>query len=312
MLSLTFATLLHSIWFLTIIALIVGSLLILWASSIRKSDPHSLRGEILRDVGIAFIVAIIVTGIYELHMRTILETEKMEDVLSTVMKYNVPKSVWDEVNKNVLKSDAIRRNVKIDFEIKPDQSLQPGLALLFITYNYDIYRLKSNSAEIEVQHNIVNDYNNLARFERVIVTDAQGNTLAEYKAENGQERKKEFRTLVHMEQGYDFKKDVFIDERAVHVMNQRYEIINLPGTYSLGIPTIMEGTPKKPVEISVTIPESLNIKPSIDTQWREHTFKPKGKQGNKYTWTYSGIILPGQFLDVLVSEPVTSALATSP
>jgi hypothetical protein len=312
MLGLAFIDILHSIWFLSIIPLIIGSYFIYLAAKTKKPNQHSFKSELLRDVGIAFIVAVIVGSMYELRMRAFLDTEKMEDVLSTVLKYNVPKSVWDEVQKNALRRDLIRRNVEIEFEVKPDESLPPNLAFLRIKYSYDLYRLKSNSADIEVQHKVVNDYNGLARFEHILITDSKGKTLDEYTRANDQEKKKKYIANIHLEPGYNYKEDKFYDDKAVHVVNERYEIINLPGIYSLGIPELVEGTQEKPIKVSVKVPDNLGIIPNIDTQWSQHTFDSEGKQGDMYVWTYNGVLLPGQFFDVLVSQPVTSTSATTP
>lgn len=122
MLRIIFTDIVHSIRFLTGISVFVGSVLLALAFWIKKQNFH-LMADILRDIGIACYVAVIVTGIYELHVRQILDTEKSKGVLSTVLKYNVPPSVWDEVSTHVLDSKVIRRNVIIDFEIKPDPSL---------------------------------------------------------------------------------------------------------------------------------------------------------------------------------------------
>jgi hypothetical protein len=317
MFALKVADILHNLWVLSMVALILGALFLLAAYRLEKKQTKRRRllAHIARDVGIACIVAVVVTGIYELHMRTILETEKMEDVLATVLKYNVPKNVWDEVNKNVLKRDVIRRNVEIEFEVKQDKSLPPGLAFLSMKYSYDLYRLKSNSSNVQVQHAILLDYNDLAGFDEVLITDPKGKTVANYKWEEHQQdgRLKVFNHEVHLEPSYDFKNDRFDDSKAVHVINERTEIINLPGTYVLGIPELMEGTNEKPIKVHVKIPANLNIEPVIDTQWSEHAFTFIGddKEDGRHSWVYTGILLPGQFFDIRINQLVTSTTTSS-
>jgi hypothetical protein len=309
----------HSFKLLTGISVVVGVVLLVLSFRVNKWNrtsligiPKDLLSEILRDMGVAFFVAVIVTGVYELHVRQVLDTEKLEGVLSTVLKYNIPPNVWDEVSGHVLDSKVIRRNVAIDFEIRPDSSLPPSKAYLIMTYSYDLYSLSSNSTDIRVQHKFVSDYHNLARWEDGQIKDSQGNIVAELKPGEEQEP---FLKTIHLEPAYDFRRQSinggFIDASAVHVTTRRREITNLPGIYPLGIPVLMEGTREAPIRVSVTIPASVEIEPTIDTQWEVHTFSTKGRQGNKYMWNYVGVLLPGQGFDVSISQPLPS-LETSP
>src|SRR5689334_5467857 len=139
----------HNLWFLSITSLVLGFLFIALSYRLEKRSKH-LWAHITRDVGIACLVAIIVTAIYELHVREILETGKMEDVLTTVLKYNVPKNVWDEVHRTVLMRNVLRRNVDIEFEIRKDDSLPAGLTFLTMKYSYDLYRLKSSTSDVTI------------------------------------------------------------------------------------------------------------------------------------------------------------------
>jgi len=244
----------QNIWILTGAALLISVVLTAWAARKKRRVPDSLTPEILRDVGVAFLVAVIVTGLYELHSRTILDTAKMREVLSTVLGYNVPLSAWEGVNTNILKCSTIRRNVKINFEIKPDKSLPNDTAFLIIDYSYDLYWLKSDSGRFTVQHDIESRYGDLTGFDYAVIRDSHGGILEEYKYEPGQKREQEFKKTVLLDLGYDLKHDRFLDDNALHVMNRRHEVINLPGNYTLGFPTLVEGTPENPVIVSVSLP----------------------------------------------------------
>jgi len=291
-------------------ALIVGVILIGISAKVKKKAHRAARepgiqADIFRDLGIAVLISVIVTLGLELHVRTIMDTKKIEDVLHTILHYNVPTPVWGEVNKNILQSDRLRKNVSIDFDVEPDPSLPPSQAFLIIKYQYDLYWLKANSAQTDVKH-VKDTDSDLAGFDHVVIADAGGNILKEYKCPNGEKRKPEFNELVPIEPGYDQKKEDFIPEKRITVTTERHEVIYLPGSYTLGMPFLMLGEADNPVKVSVKVPGF--IEPSMETQWAGHQLVKV--PNNPFAWTFTGVIVPGQFLELKLNQKTRPRLVT--
>src|ERR1043166_6510485 len=93
------------VWKSSIGAFVIGILILLIPQAVEHIEClQQLVGErfhwneIVRDIGIAFLVAGIVSFIYEWSTRVTAEHHKMKSVLQTVMSSFVPEDVWNEVN----------------------------------------------------------------------------------------------------------------------------------------------------------------------------------------------------------------------
>src|SRR2546421_11049839 len=93
---------------LTIIISVLGIFLIIAASSFLKmpEDPEKHRIKysshyIVRDMGIAFLVAAIVTVVY----GSILDFKRVSDAISMMIGENVPQSVWNTTEAQLFHRD---------------------------------------------------------------------------------------------------------------------------------------------------------------------------------------------------------------
>lgn len=257
-------------------------------------------GDILRDVGIAFLVAIVVTIVYEMSTRTFFEGAKMQHVLKTVLAYDVPSKVWDELNDNVFHRPVIRRKVNAVFRVEKDATFFANLARLRMDYGYYLYSF-SDSSNITIQHDVVGHmtFRDYPRFESVSVTEPGKNPDSYDRARLERERMlKSFYRQIYLEPGYNFAADSYDDAKAARIETIRDEVINLPGVYPLGIPEIVEG----PIEITVQAPD--DVEPEISTQWAQHAFGLISKQPLQdnyieYKYSFKGTLMPGQTILVL-------------
>jgi len=140
-------------WFLSAVVVAAGFLLIVWSALMHRRHKRAEKSgktvaigwfvvaDVLRDIGIACLVAIIVTGVYELYTREIFEGAKMQQVLKTVLTYDVPNSVWNELHDNVLYRPVIRRKANVVLRVEKDPSFFGNQARLRMDYDYHLYGL---------------------------------------------------------------------------------------------------------------------------------------------------------------------------
>src|SRR5947209_5240957 len=97
------------VFWMTIFIGLIGVGLVLYAAT--QLPRETIRRDIVRDLGIALLIAAIVSIAYELNTRSILDVERLEGVLKTVLASNVPPNVWHQVNDEILQRHVIRKNV---------------------------------------------------------------------------------------------------------------------------------------------------------------------------------------------------------
>src|SRR5215213_1206777 len=187
------------VWKSSIVALVVGILILLIPQGVEHIEClHQLLGErfhwkdIVRDIGIAFLVAGIVAFIYEWSTRVTAEHHKMKSVVQTVMSSFVPEDVWNEVNREILHRMVARRNLVIQMmlyrsgQLPTGESitLPPTQAVLWIQVSYDLYGLVTGSYRSDVTHYLDQEMRNeevdLPRFTRAQVITAESGTSLEY------------------------------------------------------------------------------------------------------------------------------------
>ena len=142
----------------TTIALL-GLILLYWAKRRGRAKP-SFRVEILRDTGIAFIVAAVVTVVYEANTRSVKEHSDMVNVLNSIMESGITRDVWGEVQGKILTRNLLRRGAKVDLQLLREVRLPDGRRIVMpphqlvmkMTYEYDLYALKSAQAKAKIWH----------------------------------------------------------------------------------------------------------------------------------------------------------------
>jgi hypothetical protein len=277
----------------------------------KKNDERSgtifkrLLGHLLRDVAVAFFVALMVTGLYEGYVKEKLQIAQRAKDYTELLQSHVPDEVWSALNANVINNPRIRRNVRIIFRLQPDNSLSPCRALLWMNYSYGLYGLGHNSTSYMVRHDVVGHFSDKGypRFESASVLEPLADGKFNSQNYDGPRLDKENKRIsfwqdVSLQPSYDYDRKKYDDSKAVQVNTVRYEVIELPGIYPLGMPELIDG----PVEVYFIIPDSLNIVPEVHTQWAGIKFKPvgnrkfiyEGKEEEGNLWRYEGILLPGQ------------------
>lgn len=285
-------------------ALCVGVLLLIVSRKVFA--PKSLLAEIGRDVGIAFIVAGIVSVAYEYSTRNLEERHTLLDTINAVMLASVPQSAWDEVEDQIIRRNAVRRNVEIRLKLLHDAPLvngkkvivPNGQAVLWMSYSYGLYALSPGETSLDVSHEV--DYKpmwnagaQLPRFDRVAVINPdapaqawQGHTLKEVCDTKGGLSLTKVRVPGRSE------------NKAVRISTERYELVNVPGYYHLVMRELTAPAKNEPTVRITMLEKPADIDVDVETYYSAHRFT----RGPGQTWTLYRTLLPGQGLDILFTK----------
>jgi hypothetical protein len=250
--------------------------------------------DMARDIGIAFVVALVVTVIYEVYARRRYERTKFMSALQLVMDEVIHPRVWEAVRNQIIERTVIRENNQITLSLEEIAELEKSQMVLCVDYNYELRSLRSRSVSFEVQH-YLDDHiqcvkSDLPRFERVEIGEEN------YSDNNLKEKTKSgvFSVTLPLESR---------DKGSLPVRTRRKEIIYVPGSYNLvmnelctGVRINLDGIPTGIIAYvrgpNATDPVPLNVGRTV------HDFQGK-------------ILLPGQGFEFRFTPEVMTA-ATLP
>ena len=313
-----FGALVFIVWFLSrdftsqlkfigVSALILGLIALFLAAR----APESIVKHILRDIGIAFIVAVVVTVVYEYSTRHLEERITMLYVIDKTMAEFMPPNVWNEVKEEVLQRQRMRRNVDFEFKVLRDAKLSngkvitapAGQVILWMKYSYDLYGMTSSPLEVPIQHELGfemwNEKLEIPRFEMLKVISDQGRTVKMYVGDE-------------LQKIYDGKGSIRLEgpnsvqlppahlNQPVTIVSERYELVSQPGSYNVVMPELAaRPSDSQEPTIKVTISEvPYDLDVSLNTYYAAHSFKQPDKSKNY--WIYEKIVLPGQGFTLIV------------
>jgi hypothetical protein len=312
-----------SVWLTGFIILMIGIVLIFISAVAKRQGErgeerrgrtiallsrHPYVTEAMRDIGLSFIVALIVTLIYEVHTRTVFDHENMEGILNTIMSSSISPNTWKTVNSHILQKGVIRRDPEIYLWLKPCQqpdTCDPCVAELVMDYSYNLYSLKYDETPFTIQHSLdrylVREVNGqpLPRFDWAVVGEQ---TFEHQNAqdEHFKENEKEVMFVCDIKLAPRNDKD----PKLVHVHTRRRILMTVPGEYSLMMPDLTEGAFR--VHFSETPP---GLTGAVKTWWKALDFKPLS-----HYWLFEGVMLPGQGFAIQYSKEgkATPAPSTVP
>jgi hypothetical protein len=109
-----------------------------------------LGADLLRDLGIAIVISVIVTFSIEKYSSDRLREHIAYDVLSAAYSKVIPDQVYMQIADNVFRSRVYRRNWEVHIGARP-QSLAPnGTAVITAAYSYDVENLNEHRIPFEV------------------------------------------------------------------------------------------------------------------------------------------------------------------
>jgi hypothetical protein len=298
----TFLGLARSEW-TSVLAIIAAGIVVLVIAGLLTRRSR-FWGDLVRDIGIAFIVAGVVSGLYEFSTRSVEETRSDLDAVNHLMSLFIPKPVWNEISNEVVHRPAIRKNVVINVDVShkappvtgQSVSLPPGQSVMWMKYSYDLYGLEGRPVTVSVDHTL--DYHpmwnkdlRLPRFDKVVVTGP--NTSQSYVGEAQLNRIRIGDDSITVK----VQLQPLASGKPVHVETERHELVNTPGTYYLVMRelTVNDDENQTPaLDIFVTVPPDLEV--DVRTFYEAHVFE---HEEGKNRWTFKGTMLPGQSVGFL-------------
>ncbi len=121
-------------WLVCTISFAVGLGLI--AGSLHLSDRDGLLHHTLRDLGIAFIVAAVVTAAVELHIRERFQLDTIDQVFGTTMGALWNIDVWRQVRKQIFDRKIIREEFDIHLSFLKSDANRPNRTLIQVRHSY--------------------------------------------------------------------------------------------------------------------------------------------------------------------------------
>jgi hypothetical protein len=269
--------------------------------------------EVVRDIGIAFVVAGVVSGVYEWTTRSIDENKKAVNLFNTINSYNVGEPVWTELRNEVFRAPLMRRNIHIRLKLTRNWAVGRGeiiplpthQAILWMEYSYDLYPLTNESWNLSIQHQL--DYEmfdktlGVPRFDRIKLTKQATQWEAQTEEFKGSD----------LDQFSDGKGTINLDprkfknidlpspndNRPINVLSERYEIVSTPGQYRLTMPVLVARGPSEAHTINISI-EGIpdDIEAEVNSFYTGLNFKPDPSKRN---WTFDGVMLPGQGINIV-------------
>lgn len=326
----------HFVWVLSVVALMVGVIIVF--VSLQMSGPifqgtanapipdggiivgginahpvhdHSIWREIFRDIGIACMVAAVVTAIFELHVRSRSDLETIAGVLNMTMGDVVRPDIWREVKAQVIQRTMVRERMEVRITGVEPVGGAFGPAILTMHSEYDLHGLHyKKEASVEVAHDLDEHVpgNDMPGFpqlaglpkfdyikvgDKVIVPELPPGSPA---------------PASEYVKGGKLKYQVELpprDQGSVHVAVRRKEVFYIPGSYNLALAEITNGVVLQLESLPDDIEVSINLRPHD-----EGVPLPKGWPPLKRF--ERSILLPGQVIEFRFkriprpADPVTS------
>lgn len=306
-----FADIPGSLWLISSLTLLVGLSFIVAAKipSPFGWSPHELT-ELVRDFGIALVLAPVVTIIFEAGTRRSAKLNEMRDYINATMSSFVTKEIWKEIKDQVVLRNVTRRNVKIMIRVSQEVELPVGgkkllpdnLRVLSVDYQYHLYRgLSTVKDQIPVRHaldiHMWNEDLQMPRFESLIINEGLDGEQRYDREQLARDYQKET-GLIEVDVDLPDREDESTTVRTI-----RSELVNVPGMYTLVMPELMTPAPfaasgsQPTMIVSIEVDESLKARAT--TWFAPHDFE---RQPESNTWTYMWPMLAGQGFSIVFEK----------
>jgi hypothetical protein len=253
-------------------------------------EHDNLAYDALRDVGIAFLVAVVITSLYELHERSRAGSEDIEETLRRFIDDTVDTGIWDEVKAQLIECTMMRSDVVIKLVIARDH--QHNRARMNVEFHYMLKGLRSKSQKETIHHEL--DYHisgeNIPRFLKVHV-GTQWITVDRDKKYKLDKNKVPGGGKVAIKKGKIDITNILLgrNEEPIKIAMVSEELANIPGTYCffMTIPT------KNINELTIETPPDIEAFVYI----RPHKERVVNEIPGKL-WSFNGLMLPGHCIEV--------------
>lgn len=139
---------------------------------LRKEE--TLFPTLLRDLGIALIIAVFLTVTVESYAGRRLRAQAAEDVLAGVFNKIIPETIFEEIRTHVIQAGVLRTGWEIRMGLRKDATLSkrdPNLYISNTRFTYCVNSLLKKRQDIPISAGLAQDINGV---------DAKGNSLPRF------------------------------------------------------------------------------------------------------------------------------------
>jgi len=306
----------RNLWTFSTIVAALG-LLFIAASKIPSPFGWKSHGpaEFARDVGIALLVAPLVTIIYEGGTRRSARLTELREYINAAMVSFTTKEMWREIHDQIVHRNLTRRNVEITItyrrELADDDGntipVPEGVAVLEVNYEYDLFRYVGTSERVWVRHAL--DFHMWDDALRVPCFNSATVIKEGAKTEYG----KNSPQIYDQNLGIVEIPVALSGGESAHIITNRFEKIFIPGMYIVIMPDIVtqaeEATNTKTITLRIKgLPDHLEANATVWFGPHHDEFK---KEPDKLEWNYRWPMLAGQGISVVFTKKTGVAIAES-
>lgn len=117
-------------------------------------DHGTLAYDIVRDLGVASLVSVIITIVVEFYARNRLQAEIRSGVIEATLRRLIPEKVWEKIKIEILSQDTIRRNWTLIMNVAEDATLGDGRFRCDTIQSYELHNLTGRETTVLVQHEL--------------------------------------------------------------------------------------------------------------------------------------------------------------
>lgn len=291
---------------LLILVLVCGVLLLLAANCIRASD--SLLHHALRDVGIAFIIAFLVTVVLEHYSHRQREADIRSGLLDVILGKVIPPDLWAELKASVIAEGILCDSWELRVVIHQEslqiegQPAQPR----FVARSTMTYTLRSQinrDYPVELKHELeaeeIGQRNNGEMIPRLVSLACQAASSVDHFPELNLDAQQ-------LEAYLDANRSLIkipltipaAPSQGVRVVLEREELATIPGQFSWYVFWITRN-PTVSVDTSQISGHDFRV-------YARHPNRGRLRQIGSGIWRFEGIMLPGQGFAIVFRTKRTS------
>lgn len=241
--------------------------------------------DVVRDLGIAFIVSSIVGQLFELYRSLRHSIDSMKDVVDAVMADKLTKEVWFQLEDLIENKKVLRVGLRIRLELERDELLKPHEAKLRAEIDYEVKGIGRRPNPVVIKHDLdyqlTNSSLKLPRFERITIGRQNDQQVETYVGEDLNKHVKEGR----------FEKRIgkLKYGESVQVQVVREELVHVPGSYNLYTTEFSTGIAVNVAKLPDGVDAEVWVRPQGEgrSPAREH-----------FEWRTDSLILPGQGVEI--------------
>jgi hypothetical protein len=275
-------------WFAIGVCFLVGIVFLLSSRELVWSQgerPESIWPDLLRDLGIAFIVSFVLGVVIEFYRYLGHRMDSMREVIDAVMTDRITGEVWSELKELTEQKTLIRKNAFVRMSLRRREELEKHQFELSLEYSYELHGLSKSESSHSLEHEL--DYQlsapnlNIPRFTRLIVNNPLGPDTVLEEADISRLAQKDKLTVA-----------VRLPSREgspVRIRVERIELVHAPGSYNLYTPEFLKG-----LQLVVSeCPHDICIDVLVRPQGPGQLLKQLGD-----TWSFDALMLPGQGIEI--------------